>query len=139
MRVLAAVLAMAFLAGCGQAGPAATILPPTPVPTAAPTVAVAPAPSGTATPIGVVAAIEALTDQTAVACGETSYQIGQSVLIVRDQLATKGLVYPNGTAFQGFAATTLAAVLRLHRSTGMTCPQAFVAVMDQTLQAAGQQ
>lgn len=138
MRVLAAVLAIAFLAGCGQA--AAALPPPTPAPTAAPTAtATTPAPSVTATPTGVVAAIEALTQQTAVACGETSYQIGQSVLIVRDQLATKGVVYPDGTAFQGFAATTLAAVLRLHQSTGMTCPQAFVAVMDQALQAAGQQ
>ena len=136
MRAAMIGLAMLALTGCG-AGTVAHAAPPTPVPVVAPTATALPAPIPTVTPSGAVAAIDALTQQTATACGETVGQIGQSVVIIRDQLATKGVAYPDGASFQGFAASTLTSVLRLHQSTGMTCPQAFVAVMDQTLQAAG--
>lgn len=132
-----AILAALALTGCGQA--TRTAPPPTPVPTVAPIATPVP-PSPTASPdaSGASATVAALAQQTAAACGESAGQIGQSVLVIRDQLATRGVVYADGAPFRGFAASTLAAVLRLHQSTGMSCNQAFVAVMDQTLQAAGQ-
>lgn len=147
MRVLAAVLAMAFLAGCGQA--AVALPPPPPAPTAAPAVpptqtpyaivvTATPAPAPTVAPLATlfppasqaqIQVMLGLVNQVAVACGMSPDATANTVLGAERVLAQAGVAYGSAPDVDAYLRDVLGQVQHAHTP----CNIAFGSALDHVM------